>query len=453
MHPRVLRELADEVARPLSIIFKKYCSPTKFPLTGKGENITLIFKKGKKEDPRNYRPVSVTSVPGKIMEQTLLETMLRHMENKEVTGDGQHGFTKGKSCLTNLVTFYDGLTALVDKGRATDIIYLDLCKAFDTVPHNILVSKLERHGFDGWTTQWIRNWLDGLTQRVVVNGSMSKWRTWDQVHPQQVCRRHQAVWNSRHAGGKGCHPEKDLDRLERWACANRMKFNMAKCKVLHVSQDSPKHNYRLGEEWIESSPEEKDLGVLIDEKFNMSRQCVLAAQKANRVLGCIQRSVTSRSREVFLPLYSALVTPHLEYCIQLWGPYYKTDMELLERIERRATKLIRGVEHLFYKDRLRELGLFSLEKRRLQGDLIAAFQYLKGAYRKDGEGPFIRECGDRTRGNGFKLKEGGFRLDVRKKFFTVRVVRYWNRLPREFVDAPCLEVFKTRLDEALGNVV
>jgi len=128
-----------------------------------------------------------------------------------------------------------------------------------------------------------------------------------------------------------------------------------------------KRKYRLGREWLESSPEEKDLWVLVDEKFNMSWQRALAAQKANRILGCIKISVASMLREVVLLLCSAPVRPHLEYCIQFWSPQHRKDMDVLERVQRRATKIIRGLEYLSYKDRLRELGLFSLEKRRLRG--------------------------------------------------------------------------------------
>jgi len=162
-------------------------------------------------------------------------------------------------------------------------------------------------------------------------------------------------------------------------------------------------------------------------------------------------SVASRLRKAILPLYSAPVRPHLESCVQLWTPQHRKDMDLLDGVQRRATKMIRGMEHISYEERLIESGLFSLEKRRLQGHHIAAFQYLKGAYKKAGEGLFTRACSDRARGNGFK--EGRLRLDRRKKFFTLRMVRHWNRLPREVVGASSLETFKTRLDGALSNLV
>jgi len=180
-----------------------------------------------------------------------------------------------------------------------------------------------------------------------------------------------------------------------------MKFNKAKCKVLHMGQDNPKHKYRLDKEWIESSCEEKDLGVLVDEKPNITRQCVLTAQNANFILGFIKRGVASRLREGILPLYSALIRPHLESCVQLWSSQHKEQMELLEQLQRRTTKMARELEHLSYEERLREMGLVSLQKRKLWQDLRAALQYLKRAYKKAGEGLFIRGSSDRTRSNGY----------------------------------------------------
>ncbi|KAK4830563.1 hypothetical protein QYF61_011741 [Mycteria americana] len=250
---------------------------------------------GNKDDPGNYRPVSLTSVSSENMEQILLGDVSKHTEDRKVIRDSQHAFTKGKSCLTNPVAFYNGVTASTDNGKATDIIYLDFYKAFYMVPHNICATKLERYGFVGWTVRWIRKWLDGNFQRVAVNSSMMKGI----------------------AAKEGIPCRGTFDKVEEWAYVNLMQFNKVKCKVLHVDWGNPQYQYTLVNEVIESRHSEKDLGILVDEKLDMRWQCVLAAQKPNCILGCIKRNVARRLREVFLPFYSVFMRPQLEYCVQL----------------------------------------------------------------------------------------------------------------------------------------
>ncbi|CAM4671246.1 unnamed protein product [Caretta caretta] len=471
-HPRILKELAPEIASPLARIFNESVNSGVVPYDWRIAYIVPIFKKGKKSDPGNYRPISLTPVVCKVLEKILKEKVVKDIEVNGKWDKIQLGFTKGRSCQTNLISFFEKVTDFLNKGNAVDLIYLDFSKVFDTVPHGELLVKLEKMGINMKTERWIRNWLKGRLQRVLLKGELSGWREVISGVPQGSVLG-PILFNlfiTDHGTKSGsvlikfaddtklggiANLEKDreiiqedLDDLVNWSNSNRMKFNSETCKVMHLGINNKNFSYKLGTHQLEVTEEVKDLAVLVDHRMTMSHQCDVAVKKANAVLGCIRRGISSRGKEVLVPLYKALVRPHLEYCVQFWSPMFKKDEFKLEQVQRRATRMIRGIER-----RLKELGLFSLTKRRLRGDMIALCKYIRGINTGEGEELFKLSTSVDTRTNGYKLVIGKLRLEIRRRFLTIRGVKFWSSLPREAVGAKDLSGFKIKLDKFMEEMV
>jgi hypothetical protein len=479
--PRVLQELQQEMAPALAAVFTKSMEEGVVPADWRDANVSPIFKKGAKSSPSNYRPVSLTSVSCRVMESLIRDAMTAHLTANKLINKSQHGFVKDRSCVTNLLEFLEQATTVVDSGAGFDIIYLDFAKAFDKVPIKRLLKKVRAHGIRGQVLHWIESWLRGRRQRVVLNGRFSSWEDVLSGVPQgsvlgpllfvifindmddvvtQVDSLKKFADDTKL--GKTVRTEKDreelqaaLDQLCTWADKWGMVFNVDKCKVMHMGHQNPAFNYTMKGHVLEETMEEKDIGVMVTSNLKPSAQCARAAKTAQTVLGQISRTFHYRDRHVFVRLYQQYVRPHLEFSTPAWAPWTEADRNCLEKVQQRAIKMVSGLKSNTYEERLQELKMPTLLERRHQADMVMTHKILheKGGldhttwFEKAENGP--RATRNTADPYNIKVKHG--RLDLRRNFFSIRVIEDWNRIPADTKRMDKSENFKAAYRKMRAN--
>ncbi len=486
IRPLLLKETIDQITDPLEILFRKSLREGVVPEEWRTANVTPIYKKGPKGDPGNYRPVSLTSVPGKLLERIIKEQIMEFLYARNLIKSSQHGFVKGKSCTTNRLEFMERVTREVDRGKAVDVIYLDFSKAFDKVPHKKLIEKFRGKGIQGEPLRWMEKWLEDRRQRVVVNGEKSEWMEVLSGVPQgsvlgptqfavfiddlerEIAKEALGVFLNKFAddtkGMKVVEGEEDraklqraLDLLVEWAEKWGMAFNAKKCRVMHHGPRNPCYEYYMGSEKLGTTDEETDLGIKVTRNLKPSQQCSKAAGRAKAVLGQLSRNFHYRDRHVFLSLYKRYVRPHLEFASPSWAPWLMGDVEALEDVQEKAVKMVTGLKARNYKERCEELKLESLAERREKQDLVEVYKELERMEEGQGGEMFTYanegQEGIRTRASidPRNLRVQYARTDQRKYSFGVRVVEKWNNLPAEVKRSRTLKQFKSALNRARGS--
>ena len=363
-----------------------------------------------------------------------------------------------------------------DKSRAVDILYLDFKKAFDKVPHKRLMNKVRSLGIIDEVGDWIEDWLRNRKQRVVINGASSDWRNVTSGVPQgsvlgpllfiiyindldlDLASKISKFADDTKIGINAENNseirklQSDLEKIGDWSQKWQMPFNVDKCKVMHIGHRNTNAEYKLLGKKIESCSQEKDLGVTISNDLQFSKHCIDVEKKAQKLLGYIKRQFITRKKDTILTLYNALVRPHLEYAVQFWSPSLRKDIERLESVQARATKLVPSIRHLGYQRRLDCLNLFSLEKRRLRGQLIETFKILKGIDKIDHNSLFTLSS-NQTRTNGWKLELKRFNTTHCGNFFSYKIPSLWNRLPADVVNSSTIIQFKSKLDKVIDTII
>ena len=475
-----MKELRHVLTVPLSLIFKCSFESGLLVEDWKTANVKALFKKGDRCNPSNYRPVSITCVPCKLFEKLVRDRVVSHMTEHDLFSNAQYGFRSLPSCALQLLDVMEKWTEWLDEGKSFDCIYYDFSKAFDTVPHARLLAKLKSYGIGGKLLTWIEAFLKDRKQRVIVNSQHSNWTEVTSGIPQgsvlgpilfliyindiedsvkstiRLFADDMKLFSTVCSVEDSKQIQKDTDHLSKWSDKWLLKYNIEKCCTLHYGHNNPNVTYHLtnsnGKQEIKNTDREKDLGITFDTDMKFRQHVSDCINKGNQITGLVRRSFLHIKPKSFCKLYKTLIRPHLEYGNIIWHPRFKKDIDAIERVQRRSTKLVSNIRDLSYIERLRTLKLPSLSYRRFRGDMIEVFKLLNKLEDIDYEKFFVLNE-QATRSNGRKLKVKQCKKDVRKHFFSLRAISDWNSLPEYVVSAPSINSFKNQLDKYMGDTM
>ena len=472
--PRMLKESAEEIAPILRDIFQQSLDSGELPEDWLKANITALYKKGEKALPANYRPVSLTSICSKLLEHIVHSHISRHLESHNILTPRQHGFRKHHSCETQLILGSHDWVSAVDAGHQVDIAIFDFSKAFDTVPHERLKAKLHTYGIRGKLLRWITTFLTTRKQRVIINGTNSRWDDVISGVPQGTvlgpllfllyinditdnlqseirlfaddCILYRVIKSS-----TDCESlQMDIDLLAEWGQKWQMQFNAKKCYVMHMGNKRKKlnFNYKLLDHGLDTVDYHQYLGVYLSHKCKWDHHYNYITKKANQVLGMLRRNLRGCSKTIKSTAYQALVRPQLEYAACVWDPHEAKYINQLEMIQRRSARFVCNNydRQASVSQMINDLKWDSLQTRREVARLTLMKQIQEGAAAIPIElTPAAKQRLRRTTtGNNHQLAQPFCRTDALKFSYIPRTCRDWNNLPDNIVTLKSLENFKLK---------
>ena len=468
--PGILKLIPNEAASFLEVIYKNSLATSEIPDDWKMANITPLHKKGAKSNPSNYRLVSLTSIPCKLLEHIIKSSMYSHLEKYNLITSKQHGFRKHFSCTTQLLSLVHDLCQAINAKGQTDIIFLDFSKAFDKVSHRKLLQKLSSYGFGGLCHSWLRSFLSSRTQAVVMDGERSFPCEVLSGVPQgtvlgpilfliyindivnglksniNLFADDCALYRKIESEEDNRVLQDDLNLLHSWGIRWSMDFNVSKCFSMTVTlnRNIIHSTYHINGVPVENLDSYKYLGVYISSKMQWNKTVDHMIGKANKTLGLLKRNFSSCSSHIKEKLYLSLVRPHLEYSCEVWSPSTKDLKHRLEMVQRHAARFVKNdyQQTASVTAMLKELNWDTLESRRTRFQLKYVHKMLSNQVALNPFDYFEKNTYSSLRNSHSKKLTLKFaRVDVVKNSFFYSIVPLWNSLPPNVTEQANSDVF------------